>query len=252
MLKRLIREALRRRGIGVFNLAREKIVPQDAFVVSPAQSIYDPAVFGVYDRASQMVVPRGDRSSVPFDLDIAAKRAQSYARQGGAALDMDRYRLVLDLLQPGSGLCLDACTTDPRPETRAAVEARGYQYLAIDIEEARGVRREDLTALSFADGAIARILSLDTLEHIDAYPAAIRELFRVLAPWGLAYVHVPVYYFDKPVGEPIRPGVDPWGHVRYFAAREFLRLFEEAGFVILRACFNLDYGALIAVLGKEA
>jgi ubiquinone/menaquinone biosynthesis C-methylase UbiE len=93
---------------------------------------------------------------------------------------------------------------------------------------------------------------LDTLEHIDAYPAAIRELFRVLAPHGLALVHVPVYYFDKPEGEPIRPGVDPWEHVRYFSAREFLRLFDEAGFVILRASFNFDYGALIAVLGKEA
>ncbi|MHC4130056.1 MAG: methyltransferase domain-containing protein [Planctomycetota bacterium] len=109
-----------------------------------------------------------------------------------------------------------------------------------------------MTKLSLEDGSVARIISLDTLEHIEDCTLAVSEMYRVLCDNGLAILHVPCYYFEKPVGEPIRPGIDPFGHVRYFSARELLTALDKAGFIILRAGFHLDYGALLCVAAKNS
>lgn len=101
---------------------------------------------------------------------------------GNAPLDTDRYRVALAWLPNGSGICLDACSAHPRIDVRQRVTAAGYEYLPIDAREFDGVRREDLTALSFADDSISCILSVDTVEHIPHWRAAVNEMFRVLRP----------------------------------------------------------------------
>jgi SAM-dependent methyltransferase len=176
--------------------------------------------------------------------------AQKLLREHPGAVEQDRYELVLPHLAPGRGILLDACTTDPAPGVRARVEGLGFEYVPIDIRERRGVRQEDITALSFADGSIARIISLDTLEHVESYEAALKEFLRVLEPGGVCIVHVPCYYFDKPSSEPISEGTDPWGHVRYFSAHELARTMRDVGFRILRLSLHLDYGAGLCVAAK--
>lgn len=209
----------------------------------------DPEVFGRYDLASQKIVPRDaeDPGIWRLDLDAETGRAQRVTRGAPDLLVAERYELVLAHLAPGSGVLLDACTTDPDPAVRARVSKLGYEYVPIDIEHRRNVRQEDVTALSFEDRSVARVISLDTLEHVQDYQRALREFHRVLVPGGVCIVHVPAYYFDRRDSAPISPGVDPWDHVRYFSAHELAREMRDAGFTLLRLGLHLDYGAALCV-----
>jgi SAM-dependent methyltransferase len=237
----------RLRRLRLFDPATELKVPS-------GQSVYDPAVFGRYDRQTQRVVSaRDDDGAWAIGFDELMIRAQDHARDWPNTVERDRYSLVLPLLQPGEGTCLDACTASPEARVREHVERLGYRYLPIDIEgDGAAVQREDVTALSFGDASIARIMSLDTLEHVERYPQALREFHRVLAPGGVLIVHVPVYFYDRSRSAPLDPGNDPWGHVRYFSARELIDELVGAGYELLRAQFHLDYGAVACVAGKSA
>lgn len=55
----------------------------------------------------------------------------------------------------------------------------------------RGVRHEDLTRLTFADGSVDAVLTFDVLEHVPDYRAALAECFRVLAPGGVLLLTAP-------------------------------------------------------------
>jgi SAM-dependent methyltransferase len=252
--KRILAPVLRGMGMKLVPLTAETYDPAREQVVPSGQSIFDPAVFGRYTLATQRVVPCVEKppAAADSDLDILQEQAQRYARKAGFVVPSERYRQVLDLLPDGEGTCLDACTSSPRDEVREEVERRGYRYVPIDLNgDGAKVRRENLMALSFEDGSVARILSLDTLEHIEDYAAAVGEMYRVLSEGGLAYIHAPCYFFENPDSQPIQPGVDPWGHVRYMAAREIVRVLSGAGFVMLRIAFNMDYGAVLCVAVKD-
>ncbi len=54
-----------------------------------------------------------------------------------------------------------------------------------------GVRHEDLTALTFADGTFAHVLTFDVLEHIPGYERALAECLRCLKPGGCLLLSVP-------------------------------------------------------------
>ena len=225
--------------------------PTKEIVVPAGQSIYDPNVFGRYDLTSQRVVSKAESSPELLNLDILMSEAQRHARAAHVSLETNRYAQVLSILPPGSGVCLDACTNQVFEHIQQRVTELGYEYLPVDLHgDGLTVQAEDLTRLSFRDGSIARIISLDTLEHIDDYRTAIAELYRVLAEGGLAIFHVPCYYFEKATSEPIKPGIDPWGHVRYFSARELVGDLARTGFIILRLMLQLDYGAIVCVATK--
>jgi Methyltransferase domain len=231
MFARLVSLARRLRHRRSYDPRRQKVVPLGHATYDPGkeitvplgQSIYDANVFGRYDLTSQRVVSKHEAPPEILSLDILMPEAQRHARSADVALETDRYSQVLSILPPGSGVCLDACTNQPLERTLDCVTRLGYEYLPIDLHgDGTTVRIEDLTRLTFRDGSIARIISLDTLEHIDDYRTAIAELYRVLAEGGLAIFHVPCYYFEKAESEPIKPEVDPWGHVRYFSARDLV------------------------------
>ena len=57
------------------------------------------------------------------------------------------------------------------------------------------VRHADVTALPFATARFDAVLSLDVLEHVPDYRAALREFARVLRPGGTCVLSVP-FYFD--------------------------------------------------------
>ena len=231
---------------GVFDARTEQVITNKLLTL-------DPEVWGKYDLASQKVVPidADDPGVWRMDFDRAAPAAQALLREHPAIVEQERYELVLAHLAPGRGVLLDACTTDPAPGVRSRIEGLGYVYMPIDIRERRGIRQEDITALNFEDASVARIISLDTLEHVADYETALREFHRVLSPGGVCVVHVPCYYFDKPDSEPISEGVDPWGHVRYFSAHELARTMRDVGFTLLRLSLHLDYGAALCVGGKS-
>ncbi|HEX4386685.1 MAG TPA: class I SAM-dependent methyltransferase, partial [Myxococcales bacterium] len=57
--------------------------------------------------------------------------------------------------------------------------------------ERDGLRNEDVTRLTFADGSFDLVITNDVLEHVPGYEKAYAELFRVLAPGGLLVFTVP-------------------------------------------------------------
>lgn len=71
----------------------------------------------------------------------------------------------------------------------------GSEYLGETLApgsfDARGLRHEDVTQLSFAAGSFDFILSFDVFEHVPDYPAAFRECARVLRPEGRMLFTVP-------------------------------------------------------------
>lgn len=56
---------------------------------------------------------------------------------------------------------------------------------------ARGLRNEDVTALSFDDASFDIVVSLDVFEHVPDFRAAFAECHRVLRPGGRLFVTVP-------------------------------------------------------------
>lgn len=237
---------------GLTNATPHKTYDPERFILVPTgQAIYDPEVFGRYDLESQRIIPRSEVPNNWLDLDIILEKSQRLSRTVSKKIPHDRYEQVLRLIPNGTGLCLDACTNQPREDVRNAIQGLGYIYQPIDITGGEGgVRREDLMALDFPNESVSLVISLDTLEHIKNYRKAIDEIFRVLVSNGIAIFHVPCYYFEKQTGVDIRESVDPFGHVRYFSARELLDSFDNVGFTIHRINFNLDYGALLVVLQK--
>lgn len=226
--------------------------PSKEIVVPRGQAIYDPNVFGRYDLVSQRIVSKYELSGPELSsYDVLMAEAQRYTRVMPFKLESGRYELILSLLGAGKGICLDACTPQPLEGVRKKISALGYEYTPIDLRgDDVNVRREDLLQLRFADGSVSRIISADTLEHIGDYKQAVAELYRVLCEDGIALFHVPCYYFDRTESQPIEPQLDPWGHVRYFSAKELVTSLAEAGFIILRLGLQFDYGAVLCMAAK--
>jgi SAM-dependent methyltransferase len=264
IFKKAVLAALARAGYGVHKITAQRSnptydptkfrpVPIDWRVVPANNKFYDPNSEGIYTLATETVIPRPQAPREPtLDFDRERERARHYAfKYPQGRLPRDRYTLALGWLGPGSGLLLEACTGNPRDDVRAAVASLGYSYQAIDIHPGHpDVKREDLTKLSLPTASVARILSCDTLEHIENYQTALGEMHRVLQDHGNAIVHIPCRWFDRAEGEPIKPGIDATGHVYYHAAREFLSEATKVGFVVPRVAFILDPSSLLAVLVK--
>ncbi len=71
----------------------------------------------------------------------------------------------------------------------------GSEYLGDKIapgaHDARGVRNESITKLTFADNTFDVILNFDVLEHVPDVTSGLREIYRTLAPNGTLLLSVP-------------------------------------------------------------
>jgi len=71
----------------------------------------------------------------------------------------------------------------------------GSEYLGDKIawgeEDARGVRNESITKLTFANNTFDYLLNFDVLEHVPDVNAALNEIYRVLKPSGTLLLSVP-------------------------------------------------------------
>jgi SAM-dependent methyltransferase len=72
----------------------------------------------------------------------------------------------------------------------------GSEYLGSTIpfgnSNHKGVRNENITALSFSSDHFDYVLSFDVLEHVPDYIQGLRELLRVLKPGGSILLSVPL------------------------------------------------------------
>ena len=117
-----------------------------------------------------------------------------------------------------------------------------------------GVLQGDVFRLPFADGRFDRVICSEVMEHVHDYAGAIRELVRVLRPYGTigitiptattehAYLHLTREYFES-----------PGGHIRIFKPRDLAAAMSRAGLKVDGVGFahslHSPYWALRSALG---
>lgn len=80
-------------------------------------------------------------------------------------------------------------------------------------------RNEDVTRLRMADGCLDGVISLDVLEHVPDYTAALREFARVLRPGGVLVLTIPFYELDAQ--SVVIAKLDAQGQVEHLGEPEF-------------------------------
>ncbi len=125
----------------------------------------------------------------------------------------------------------------------------GFEHQSGEVID--GIRHEDALALSFADEAMAMIVSNDVYEHVPDYHLALQEAFRVLQPGGRLVFSIP-FYADREQTKP--RAVLEEGQIRHLQPEQYhgnpmlnkgSLVFHDFGWDILEACrqagFNQAY-----------
>ncbi len=86
-----------------------------------------------------------------------------------------------------------------------------------EVNEA-GIRREDVTSLTFPGASVDFILSLEVLEHVPDFKAALREFARVLRPGGTLLLTAPFQAQERNL---VRARISQDGHVEHLEAPEY-------------------------------
>lgn len=93
------------------------------------------------------------------------------------------------------------------------------------------IQQASLEAVPFPDGFFRLAFALDVLEHVPREGQALGELFRVLAPGGLAVLTVPAF------PELWSRADERAHHLRRYRKRELVRALTAAGFRPLRVTY---------------
>ena len=134
------------------------------------------------------------------------------------------YHMLLSLLEDpdGADIYLTEETT-PLFQLLAGQNARvqGSEYLphvAPGTRDAHGIRSEDLTRLTYGDASFDAILSLDVLEHVPDFRAALQECARVLRPGGKLVLTAPFAWTPEHV---VRARVSADGQIEHLLPAEY-------------------------------
>lgn len=114
----------------------------------------------------------------------------------------NRMRAVVHLIDRDlGGLFGDVYITEQTTDLFRILGARyhanliGSEFLGPDVPrgkiDARGLRNENVTRLSFGNARFSKILSFDVLEHVPDYRKALQEFLRCLVPDGHLILSVP-------------------------------------------------------------
>jgi SAM-dependent methyltransferase len=113
--------------------------------------------------------------------------------------------------------------------------ARPARYVKADLfPAAAGVTREDITRLSFGDCTFGVVIANHVLEHVADDHAAMKEIFRVLEPGGLAVLQTP--YSEKLTDTFEDEGIrDDEARLQAFGQEDHVRLYGKDLFSRLRS-----------------
>lgn len=93
-----------------------------------------------------------------------------------------------------------------------------------------GVLQGDVFRLPFPSAAFDRVICSEVMEHVHDYPAAIRELVRVLRPGGTVGLTIPTAITEHFYLRFTRDYFEsPGGHIRIFRPRELALAMSRAG-----------------------
>ena len=133
--------------------------------------------------------------------------------------------------------------------------ARPARYVKADLfPAAAGVTREDITRLSFGDCTFGVVIANHVLEHVADDGAAMKEIFRVLEPGGLAVLQTP--YSDKLTRTFEDEGIrDEEARLQAFGQEDHVRLYGRDLFSRLRSAGFvskvLDHDAALKDYGES-
>jgi SAM-dependent methyltransferase len=155
----------------------------------------------------------------------------------------ERHRLLMHWLANDTTLLrreLDVLHFSPAPGEQQYYRRTRWRYRTADIVRGKQDLWLDLTALFLEDATWDLVIVYHVLEHIEDDRAAIREIFRVLRPGGLALVQVPLEpgrthtHEDPTIVDPHqrRAHFGQGDHVRAYAAADLEQRLADAGFVV--------------------
>lgn len=195
------------------------------------------------------------RLQVPYSLeDFETLNVGQYSCPVCQASDRDRlYALFLRLRYSGNAKPIRILDIAPAPAlSRLLKGLPGAVYRSADLYSDLADDRVDITDMRlYADGIFDLIVCSHVLEHVPDDRAAIRELYRVLAPQGLAILMVPILttLSETDEGPDVVTEEDRWrrfgqgDHVRMYARDDFVARLQAGGFdlsVLAKETFGAD------------
>jgi SAM-dependent methyltransferase len=131
---------------------------------------------------------------------------------------------------------VSAATAAPATATVTTADITPGFYRHIDT----GITYADATRLPFADATADIVIANHILEHIPDDLKAIKEIFRVLTPRGVAILQVPYsptipHTLEDPAIDDPQQQAKRFGqkdHVRIYALNDYIRRLESAGFQV--------------------
>lgn len=215
-------------------------------------------------RVGRFLPYRGGWKDVPpsiRDLDVIGSDVENFTCPRCGAHDRERH-LLMYFDHAGMWKRIDGGSVlhfaPERVLAKRILNAGPARYVKADLAPvARDVAPEDIARLSFGDREFDLVIANHVLEHVADDRAAMKEVFRVLKPGGLAVLQTP--YSQKLSNTLEDPGVrdaearlQAYGqedHVRLYGKDLFSRL-SGAGFVsqvrthdaVLAGCDATLYG----------
>ncbi len=124
-------------------------------------------------------------------------------------------------------------------------------YLSVDIDHRKAMRKEDIRALSFRDNSFDFIVCMHVFEHIDEDRKAMREIHRVLKPSGVALLDVPIDYTRTDTYEDSSI-TSPEERTKEFLQWDHLRLYgRNYPSVLANEGFRVEVKDVIQALGSQ-
>lgn len=126
------------------------------------------------------------------------------------------------------GKLSESCVLHIGPEhCEALLLGRARFYVALDLRASRAAVVGDLVLPPFCDGSFDLVWASHVLEHIRNVNDAVREVYRVLKPSGMAMLDVPMY--GRETAKLAQP--DRYGHI-WHPGDDWPAVYVRAGFTI--------------------
>ena len=196
-------------------------------------------------RVGRFLPYRGGWKDVPpliRALDVIGSDVENFSCPRCGAHDRERHLLMyFDRAGMWKRIAgADVLHFAPERVLAARIASAGpARYVKADLfPTAAEIRREDITRLSFGDCTFGVVIANHVLEHVADDRAAMKEIFRVLEPGGLAVLQTPyseklTHTFEDEGIRDEEARLQVFGqedHVRLYGRDLFSRL-QDAGFV---------------------